>query len=62
MRRQTPGLKGPMCAVGLGEAECIQLCKKHEGRIALAAVNSPSSYTLSSDAVAIKQVVEACAA
>jgi acyl transferase domain-containing protein len=61
-REQTPGLKGAMCAVGLGEAGCMQLCKKYEGRIALAAVNSPSSCTLSGDADAIKEVVDACAA
>lgn len=55
------GPKGAMCAVGLGEAECAPLLKKYKGRVALAAVNSPSSSTLSGDADAIQNVVAECA-
>lgn len=52
--------KGAMCAIGLGQNECHNLLQKYSGRIALAAVNSPSSCTLSGDEDAIREVVESC--
>jgi acyl transferase domain-containing protein len=53
--------KGAMCAVGLGEANCAEILQKYASRISLAAVNSPSSCTLSGDVDAIAEVVSLCA-
>src|SRR3569833_510363 len=52
--------KGSMCAVGLGEKDAKELLKEFSGRLALAAVNSPSSCTLSGDEDAVLEVVDAC--
>lgn len=52
--------KGAMCAVGLGEADCGEILESYDGRIALAAVNSPSSCTLSGDEDAVHEIVELC--
>ncbi|KAL9949385.1 hypothetical protein ACHAP6_005204 [Verticillium nonalfalfae] len=57
-----PELKGSMCAVGLGEDAAKDVLKAYPGRLALAAVNSPSSCTLSGDEDAILEVVESCKA
>ncbi|KAK5999262.1 Hybrid PKS-NRPS synthetase pynA [Cladobotryum mycophilum] len=54
------GPKGSMCAVGLSEKDAKNFLKKYTGRLALAAVNSPSSCTISGDEDAILEVVEAC--
>jgi acyl transferase domain-containing protein len=52
--------KGAMCAVGLGEPDCKDILKLFDGRVALAAVNSPSSCTLSGDDDAVREIVEIC--
>ena len=49
--------KGSMCAVGLNEDEANDLLQNYAGRVQIAAANSPSSYTLSGDADAIKKIV-----
>ena len=49
--------KGSMCAVGLNEDEANDLIQNYAGRVQIAAANSPSSYTLSGDADAIKKIV-----
>ena len=48
---------GSMCAIGLSKEEAENLLCSYHGCIQLAAVNSPTSCTLSGDANAIKQVV-----
>lgn len=54
------GPAGAMCAIGLGEPGCTEILKTYQGRVALAAVNSPGSCTLSGDADAIQEVVATC--
>ncbi|KAK0609806.1 Fusarin C synthetase [Lasiodiplodia hormozganensis] len=54
--------KGGMCAVGLGEAGVQDFLKRFPGKVALAAVNSPGSCTLSGDKDAIEAIVESCKA
>ena len=49
---------GSMCAVGLNEGDAKALIKTFAGRVQIAAVNSPSSCTLSGDADAIRKIVE----
>ena len=49
-------VKGAMMAVGLTETEGITELKPYEGRIAMAAINSPSSLTLSGDEDAIVEL------
>ncbi|OGM44044.1 hypothetical protein ABOM_007790 [Aspergillus bombycis] len=44
---------GAMLAVGRGPTELTKELKEYEGQVSLAAVNSPSSVTLSGDALAI---------
>ena len=48
--------RGAMVAVGLSEAEGKAELKAYEGRISLAAINSPSSLTLSGDDDAIHEL------
>jgi acyl transferase domain-containing protein len=55
-----PGPKGAMCAIGAAEEECKQILRSYESFVALAAVNSPSSCTLSGDEDAIQEIVESC--
>ena len=50
--------EGSMCAVGLNEDEASSLIQNFEGRVWTAAVNSPSSCTLSGDVDAIREIVE----
>lgn len=52
--------KGGMCAVGLSETSSKELLKGYEGRVTVAAVNSPSSCTLSGDIDAVEEVAERC--
>ena len=52
--------KGGMCAVGLSETAARELIRGYEGRVTVAAVNSPSSCTLSGDIDAIEEIVERC--
>ena len=49
---------GSMCAVGLNEGDAKTLIETFAGRVQIAAVNSPSSCTLSGDVDAIKKIVE----
>ncbi|KAJ5533456.1 lovastatin nonaketide synthase [Penicillium frequentans] len=51
-------IPGAMLAVGLGEAEAALEIKAYPGRVVIAAVNSPSSVTLSGDEDAIIAVNE----
>ena len=50
--------EGSMCAVGLNEADANTLIENFAGRVQIAAINSPSSCTLSGDVDAIRVVVE----
>jgi amino acid adenylation domain-containing protein len=52
--------KGGMCAVGLSESSAKELLRGYEGRVTIAAVNSPSSCTLSGDIDAVEEVAERC--
>lgn len=52
--------QGAMCAVGLGEYQAGQLLEEYAGRVQLAAINSPTSCTLSGDQDAIQGLVETC--
>ncbi|KAK2746039.1 putative Hybrid PKS-NRPS biosynthetic cluster [Myotisia sp. PD_48] len=47
---------GAMMAVGLTETETVKELKPYAGRIAIAAMNSPSSFTLSGDEDAIVEL------
>lgn len=47
---------GAMMAVGMTEAEAISEVDAYTGRIAIAAMNSPSSFTLSGDSDAIQEL------
>lgn len=49
---------GAMMAVGMSEAELATELKPYAGRIAIAAMNSPSSFTLSGDEDAIVELQE----
>ena len=55
---ESPGRKGAMCAVGIGETECKSLLKPYSGRAVVAAINSPNSCTLSGDEDAILEILE----
>lgn len=58
LENQVPGA---MLAVGLSESEALDRLKEFTGRLALAAVNSPSSMTISGDEDAIlelKQILD----
>ncbi|KAF9884576.1 hypothetical protein FE257_001460 [Aspergillus nanangensis] len=52
------GVRGTMLAVGLSEREAVDQLTGYDGRIVVAAVNSPSSLTLSGDADAIVEIKE----
>ena len=52
--------KGAMCAVGLSEQVTSKLLENYAGRVQLAAINSPTSCTLSGDQDAIQEVFEIC--
>ncbi|KAL8810346.1 MAG: hypothetical protein Q9200_002647 [Gallowayella weberi] len=47
---------GSMMAVGMSEAEAVMELSHYQGRIALAAINSPSTMTLSGDEDAITEL------
>ena len=49
---------GAMMAVGMSESEALAELKMYEGRIAMAAINSPSTMTLSGDEDAILELKE----
>ena len=52
--------KGAMCAVGSAEDSVSEMLQEFSGRIQLAAVNSPTSCTVSGDSGAIKELIEVC--
>ena len=54
--------KGCMCAIGLSEGSSSALLEAFGNRVQLAAVNSPTSCTLSGDEDAIQELVTICAA
>ncbi|KJZ78292.1 hypothetical protein HIM_02330 [Hirsutella minnesotensis 3608] len=52
------GVRGGMMAVGLPEAKCLEELKPFAGRLTIAAVNSPSTMTVSGDEDAILELKE----
>ncbi|MCJ1377591.1 hypothetical protein MMC17_000686 [Xylographa soralifera] len=52
--------KGAMCAVGLSEVDSKTLLEAFGNRVQLAAVNSPTSCTLSGDDDAVQQIAMLC--
>lgn len=50
------GVPGGMMAVGLPESECLEELKPYAGRLNIAAVNSPSTMTVSGDEDAILEL------
>lgn len=50
--------EGSMCAVGLNEGDSKTLIEDFAGRVQIAAVNSPSSCTLSGNVDAIREIVK----
>ena len=52
--------KGSMCAVGLNEESARSVLEPFSSRVQMAAVNAPSSCTLSGDQDAIKDIVSLC--
>ena len=52
--------EGSMCAIGVGEDEARQILVKFMDRVQLAAINSPSSCTLSGDHEAIMEIINIC--
>lgn len=51
-------LRGAMMAVGMSEDDCLVILERFKGRIALAAVNSQNSLTLSGDEDSIMEIKE----
>ena len=49
-----------MCAVGVSESGALDLLEGFESRVQLAAVNSPTSCTLSGNLDAVQELVEIC--
>lgn len=61
LSKQLSGVKGKMLAVGLGEADASEhlvKVKEEGGRLCIACVNSPTSTTISGDALAIDRMSE----
>lgn len=54
------GPKGAMCAVGVGEDSASEMLQGLSDRIQLAAINSPTSCTISGDRDAIKELLDVC--
>lgn len=52
------GVPGGMMAVGLPEKKCLEELKDYAGRLTIAAVNSPSTMTVSGDEDAILELKE----
>ncbi|KAI1045761.1 hypothetical protein LB505_009273 [Fusarium chuoi] len=52
-------IKGAMAAIGTDEADALEFCalEDNAGRITVAAVNAPSSVTLSGDEDAIEEAI-----
>ena len=47
---------GKMLAVGLGAEQCADLLKLTEGKVSIAAINSPSTVTLAGDAASLEAI------
>ena len=60
LRHLNSSFKGAMCAVGLSELDSRSLLQAFGNRVQLAAVNSPTSSTLSGDYHAIQQILAIC--
>ena len=56
----TKNPQGSMCAVGMGQDECRSILQEFNGKVQLAAVNSPQSCTLSGDRDAIESINDLC--
>ena len=59
MSNRVEGLEskpGTMMAVGMSEAEAVSELKSYDGRVAIAAINSPTTMTLSGDEDAILEL------
>ena len=54
-------VKGTMCAIGLGEKDTRAFIEGFADRVQLAAVNSPSSCTLSGPVQSIEEIIDKCA-
>lgn len=54
------GVKGAMVAVGLTQDECTLYLSMFHGQVSLAAINSPSSCTLSGDEPCIDHIITLC--
>lgn len=52
--------QGSMCAIGLDEERCLDLLSGFNGQIQLAAINSPSSCTVSGNRTTIQNIVGLC--
>ena len=52
--------RGMMCAVGMSEQESRAMLEAFDGRVQLAAINSPTSCTLSGDRDVLKQIITNC--
>ncbi|KAL8923523.1 MAG: hypothetical protein Q9172_003096, partial [Xanthocarpia lactea] len=52
--------QGSMCAVDIGQDECRSILLEFNGKVQLAAVNSPQSCTLSGDRDAIESINDWC--
>ncbi|KAF5134116.1 Reducing polyketide synthase hmp8 [Metarhizium anisopliae] len=55
---RSDGVPGGMMAVGLPENKCLEELKPYAGRLTIAAVNSPSTMTVSGDQDAILELKE----
>lgn len=53
-----PGSRGKMLAVGLSVAEAAEFISEYEDRVAIGAINSPASLTLSGDSDALGRIAE----
>ncbi|WP_189307916.1 type I polyketide synthase, partial [Streptomyces cinerochromogenes] len=54
--------RGGMATVALGEADAARLLARWDGRLSVAAVNSPSSVVVSGETGALRELLDHCAA
>ncbi|MFF5538801.1 SDR family NAD(P)-dependent oxidoreductase, partial [Streptomyces cinerochromogenes] len=54
--------RGGMATVALGEADAARLLARWDGRLSVAAVNSPSSVVVSGESGALRELLDHCAA
>ncbi|UJP00236.1 MAG: SDR family NAD(P)-dependent oxidoreductase [Nitrosomonas sp.] len=55
IQKKASGL-GKMLAVGLGAEQCVDLLKLTEGKVSIAAINSPTTVTLAGDAESLEAI------